>query len=84
MMVLEKETETYLKNEKTLLQESLGKFVLIKDTQIVGVFESQNDAITQGINKYGNTPFLVRKIEQQPSIQNFTSNLIYCDEKCHQ
>ena len=40
------------------------------------VLESEKDAIKIGIEKFGNSPFFVRKIERIEQTQNFTSNLI--------
>lgn len=80
--MLEKEIETYKKNKEELISKHLGKFVLIKENKIIGIFESQKDAINEGIKKYGNNEFLVKKIEEVEQTQNFTSNLIMCDLKC--
>lgn len=74
--VLAEEMETYLREKKKLLEQSVGKFVLIKKTTIEGIFESQNDAIKVGISKFGNNPFLVKKIEEIETPQNFTSNML--------
>lgn len=74
--LLSKEIETFNKNKEVLLRENSGKFVLIKDGDIVDVYDSQNDAIKVGIDKFGNSPFLVKKIEEIEQAQNFTSNLI--------
>lgn len=74
--LLKEEIETYNKEKKRLVEQSNGKFVLIKGNSIVDVFESQIDAIKIGINKFGNTPFLVKKIEEVETPQNFTSNLM--------
>ncbi len=73
---LSEETEVYEKNKSNLLRDHSGKFVLIKDKEIIEVYESQNDAIKVGIDKFGNSPFLVKKIEEIEPSQNFTSNLI--------
>lgn len=80
--VLSKELETFEKKKAELLQEHCGKYVLIKDTKIVGTYESEKDAINTGINYFGNSPFLVKKIEQVEQTQNFTSNLINCESIC--
>jgi len=74
--LLSKEIETFNKNKEVLLRDSSGKFVLIKDNEVVDVYDSQNDAIKVGIDKFGNSPFLVKKIEEIEHTQNFTSNLI--------
>ncbi|MBS3080916.1 hypothetical protein J4221_05570 [Candidatus Pacearchaeota archaeon] len=74
--LLSEELETYDKHKAELLKESVGKYVLIKGKDIINIFDTQNDAIKVGIDKFGNTPFLVKKIEEVESKQNFTSNLI--------
>ena len=74
--LLAEELETYNKHKVELLKENAGKYVLIKGKQVISVSDTQNDAIRVGIDKFGNTPFLVKKIEEIESRQNFTSNLI--------
>lgn len=74
--LLEKELKTYEERKSELIKASVGKYVLIKDSKIINVFESQNDAIKAGIEAFGNNPFLVKKIEEIEQKQNFTSNLI--------
>lgn len=81
--ILLKEVETFDKNKQILLRDSSGKFVLIKGEKVIEVYDSQNDAIKVGIDKFGNSPFLVKKIEEMEQSQNFTSNLIELTE-CHQ
>lgn len=76
---LELELKKYEEKKQDLLKTDENKYVLIKNQEIVGIFESQKDAIKVGIAKFGNTPFLVKKIERIEQGQNFTSNLIKCD-----
>ena len=79
--ILEKELKVYHENKDRLLKKDEGKYVLIKDSEIIGTFESQNDAIKIGIEKFGNTPFLVKKIEKRDQAENFISNLIVFHRK---
>ncbi len=80
--ILSKEIETYEKHKNELLKEHRGEYVLIKGDQIINIFESQKDAIKIGIEKFGNSPFLVKKILEVDEKQNFTSNLIKISEPC--
>ena len=82
--LLAEEIRTYEKTKPELLKSSLGKFVLIKGSKVIKIFETQQDAIKEGISLFGNTPFLVKKIELVEQTQNFTSNLIRCCAICHQ
>ncbi len=73
---LEDELKTYEKNKQELVKTANGKYVLIKGKTIVDIFESEQDAIKIGIDKFGNVSFLVKKIEEVEQTQNYTSNLI--------
>ncbi|MCX6841916.1 MAG: hypothetical protein NTX53_06535 [candidate division WOR-3 bacterium] len=74
--LLKKEIETYNAHKAELVGQSKGKYVLIKDDHIVGVFDTEMDAIHQGYERFGNVPFLVKQIVQVEVPLNFTSNLI--------
>jgi hypothetical protein len=74
--VLDKELETFEKHKADLVGRAKGKFVLIKGEEIVGVFETQGDAVRQGYERLGNVPFLVKEIAELEYAQNFTSNLL--------
>ncbi len=82
--ILAEELETYEKNKQKLLEKDRGKFVLIKGKEIVNVFDTQADAVKVGIDKFGNSPFLVKKIQEVDTPQNFTSNLIKLGLPCLQ
>lgn len=68
---LELELETYEANKPQLLTESEGKVVLIKGKEIIGVFETEDEATKTGFDKFGyNTPILVRRIlKHEPYIR---------------
>ena len=74
--VLEAELKTYEKHHSELLGKSEGKFVLIHDDAIVGVYESKYDAFQAGYEGFGNVPFLVKQIVKVEAPQNFISNLL--------
>ena len=70
---LEEEIKTYEENKQELVKKANEKYVLIKDKVIVDIFESEQDAIKIGIGKFGNVPFLVKKIKEVEQTQNYTS-----------
>jgi len=82
--ILAEELETYEKNKQNLLRDNRGKYVLIKGKEIINVFDTQADAVKVGIDKFGNSPFLVKKIQEVDTPQNFTSNHIKVSLSCHQ
>ncbi|MDY7010649.1 MAG: hypothetical protein SVV80_07840 [Planctomycetota bacterium] len=73
---LEQELRTYEDHKADLLSKARGKFALIKDQEVCDVFETRNDAVRQGYERFGNVPFLVKEILEIETPQNFTSNLL--------
>lgn len=43
-----------------------GGFVLIKGSEIGGVFNTRQEATKEGLMKYGDVDFLVKNIEEDP------------------
>lgn len=76
LTVLDVEWETFERHREELVGQSEGKYVLIHEDQILGVFESQQDAISQGYERLGNVPFLVKQIARFDAPQNFVTNLL--------
>ncbi len=72
--VLECELRTYAQHKDSLLAKSPGKFVLIKGDEVVGAYESEMDAIAQGYDRFGNVPFLVKRVVDVESPANFVNN----------
>jgi hypothetical protein len=73
--MLKKELQTYEANKSELIGKSKGKFAVIKDDKVMGVFDTKIDAIRQGYERFGNVPFFVKQIVEIDIPQNFTSNL---------
>jgi hypothetical protein len=59
---LDQEIETYRQQLPKLLLEE-GKFALIHGRELVGLFDSYQDALTAGYEKFGVQPFLVKQIK---------------------
>lgn len=66
-IVLKNELSTFEKNKRNLIRNHLGEYVLIKDDEILGTYQSFNEAANKGIMKFGTNPFLVKKIEKEES-----------------
>lgn len=60
--MLQKEVDFYETHLEDLLSNDEGQFVLIKGEEIIGIFDSENAAYTEGLEKLGNCPFLIRRI----------------------
>lgn len=70
MAVLEKDFEYYLAHQDELVKQYKGKVVVIKDQQLIGVYNSEIEAIEQTSKKYELGTFLVQKCE--PGSESYT------------
>ena len=77
MATLEREIKTSNEQLADLLQHE-GKFVLIHDSEVAGVYDTYSDALKAGYEKFGLKPFLVKKIQAVEQIQYFTRDLGSC------
>jgi hypothetical protein len=74
--ILDTELKTYEQHRHNLLGTAEGKFVLIRNDRVIGIYDSKMDAIAQGYQQFGNVPFLVKQIVKVETPQNFISNLL--------
>jgi len=73
---LQREQATYDTHRADLVGRAAGKFVLIHDDDVVAVFDTKADAISEGYRKYGNAPFMVKHVEAVETPHNFVSRLL--------
>jgi len=73
-MALEQELATYREKLPELL-EHRGKYVVICGKEVIGTFNDYEDALQAGYRQCGLDPFLVKKIEEVESVQNFTRDV---------
>ena len=66
--IFKEELEVFEKKKKELLQASPGQFALIKGQEIVGVFPSREEAYREGVTRFRQEAFLIKRIveEEQP------------------
>lgn len=77
-MALEKETATFQREHMRLVAESQGKFALVHGDDVVGTFDSYEDAIKIGYSKFGLEPFMVKQISAVEPIQHFSRPIQLC------
>lgn len=75
-VVLQDELKVYQQKKQELLAKAVGKYVLIKGNEVVGVFDTDTDAVSRGYEKFGNVPFLVKQVLELEPTYNFLSNLL--------
>jgi len=58
-----------------------GGFVVIKDDEVFGVWNDRLDALKEGVEKYGNVPFLVKDIMENlddvTNVINFSRDILF-------
>jgi hypothetical protein len=73
-MTLEKELHTYERELPNLLAHE-GKYVLIHNEDIVGIFGTYEDALKAGYERCGLDGFFVRQIQAYDEVQYFTREI---------
>lgn len=71
MANLEIELNAYREKLPTLLGQ-IGKYAVLKGTEVVGVYDSYEDALKFGYGKFKLEPFLVKRIAPAEQISYFT------------
>ena len=67
---LEKEFKYYLENQKELVKKYNGKFIVIKDLNVIGAYDSELEAVQKTSEKHELGTFLVQKCE--PGNESYT------------
>lgn len=67
---LEKEFKYYLENQDKLVKKHKGKIIVIKNCKIIGVYDSELEAINQTTKTHKLGTFLVQKCE--PGKESYT------------
>jgi hypothetical protein len=76
-MALEQEMRTYQRELPNLLQHE-GKFALVHGDEVAGPYDTYQDALKAGYEKYDLKPFLVKCIQAIEQVQYFTRDLVLC------
>ena len=70
---LETELRYFNDHRAELLEDAAGKFALVKNESLLGVFDSETAAIRHGYETLGNVSFLVKQITEADIPLTFTS-----------
>lgn len=77
--VLDVALATFDAHRRELVRDAPGKFVLIYLDRIVGVFDTDDEALAQGYERFGNVPFLVKEIAEADAPVHMMSLLFGTD-----
>lgn len=74
-VVLEREYKVFKEHQSELLAKGEGKFALIKGDTIVDLFASYEDALKEGLKRFGDVPFLIQEIQREEDVNFFYTYL---------
>lgn len=76
---LKKEFEFYLENQAELAKKFDGKYIVIKNQEVIGVFESEIEAIDKTSANHKLGTFLVQKCEpgKESYTQTYHSRVVF-------
>ena len=76
---LKKEFQYYLEHQSELVKQYDGKFIVIKDSKVIGAYDSELEAVTETSQQHELGTFLVQKCEPGTSgyTQTYHSRAIF-------
>lgn len=60
---LKREFDYYIANQADLVKKYNGKVIVIKNREVIGVYENQSTAVSETARKHELGTFLVQKVE---------------------
>jgi hypothetical protein len=68
-VMLDDEIGFYEENLPAWLDRHEGRVVLVKGRELIGFFDTEREAVAEGVERYGLTSFLVRRVlAEQPVV----------------
>lgn len=80
--MLEQERQFYSDSLAGWLSRYPGKFILVKERELVGAFDTIEEALATGARQFGMQPFLVRRVapsEETVSIPALSLGILSAD-----
>jgi hypothetical protein len=77
--MLQEQFKWYLENQNELVNKYNGKFLVIKDKSVVGVFDREDIALIDSENKYGLGKFIIQECTpgEGSYTQTFHSRVVF-------
>ena len=75
-VALEREYQVFKEQKSELLAKGEGKFALIKGDTIIDIFASYEDALKEGLKRFGDVPFLIHEIQREEDVNFFYTHPI--------
>lgn len=68
--MLDKELQYYIENQTELVQNYQGKFLVIKNQAVIGIYNAEIEAYSETVKEHELGTFLIQ--ECQPGDENYT------------
>jgi|SRR5579872_1580060 len=68
--LLTDEEATFQQHRSSLLRQAQGKYVLIRHKEVVGIYESELQALEDGTRQFGTPPFLSAKFARSRNLSS--------------
>jgi hypothetical protein len=81
-LMLEKELSFFDKNLKNWLTKYPGKFIVIKEEELIGVFDTNEQALSAAASRFGLQSYLIRRVQEQQEdlkLPALTLGLLYAN-----
>ena len=75
---LKKEYEAYLAQPDEWKEANRGKFVVFKDGEVAGLFDTSADALRHALDKFGTDGFLVHQVGEEENPHSSTLSILGC------
>ena len=63
--MLDKERAFFESNQVRWRKKFPGTLALVKDSELIGTYAAQEDALAEGARRFGLHPFLVRRVDDE-------------------
>jgi hypothetical protein len=65
-MALEKEICAFEERQKELEQYHMGKWVVFREGDLIGAFDTLDNAAAEAVRRFGRGPYLIRQVGAPP------------------
>jgi hypothetical protein len=77
MPALEKEIAAFESSQQQLERDHLGKWVVIHEQEVVGIFDNFDAAASDAVRKFGHGPYLIRQIGAPPMVMPASAMYVF-------
>lgn len=69
--MFEEELRYYKENKDTMLEHHENQYVVIRGSEFIGAFTTEQEAYEAGLKEFGNVPFLIKRATKEEEVIRF-------------